>query len=322
MVALSESTGDFPSDNLVSNETAYLDAAPALAELAGRAYVGVGPEQNLSYIAIHRPAVAYVVDIRRENLLLHLAIRAAMEGADSRAAFLAFLTSREVPVVALDAAIDDVAEAIGGARRSAALRDAAVSRSAALHERLGIPLARRDRAMYVRIHQSFFAKGLDLAYTMEGSARPYPPLRELLASKDPSGHFGSFLADEASYRFVREFVVANRLVPVVGDFAGTHALRAIADDVRRRGLVVGAFYASNVEEYLFDGRVWPAFADNLRALPLDERSIVVRTWFDRGRPHPRQRPGHRSATLTAPLAAMLEGAATSPPRSYWELVTR
>ena len=314
---LSEDTGEFPSDNLVSNETSYLHVAEALGAIPrGRAYVGVGPEQNLSYIAILRPAIAYVVDIRRENLLEHIAIRAAMEDATTRAEFVGRLTAREVPDGIEDAApFERIAEAFSKARRRTALRDEAVERSVALHERLGIALAGGDRRKYVRIHQAFFAKGLDLAYTMEGSARPYRPLRSQLA--EPM----SFVANERTYAWVRQFVRENRLVPLVGDFAGERALASVAQDIRTRGLFLGAFYASNVEEYLFDGRVYPAFVQNLGRFPADERSVVVRVWFDRGRPHPAQREGHRSTTIAAPLARFLERCASAPFRTFWDVVT-
>src|SRR6186713_667187 len=71
---LSEPGGDFGADNLISNEQSYLRVLPALtrAGVTGGAYVGVGPDQNLSYIAHVRPAVAFLIDIRRDNLLLHV----------------------------------------------------------------------------------------------------------------------------------------------------------------------------------------------------------------------------------------------------------
>ncbi|HQP39244.1 MAG TPA: hypothetical protein PLI95_28870, partial [Polyangiaceae bacterium] len=57
MRKLSERPGDFPSRNFVSNETSLLDVAPALRDgrLRGRAYVGVGPEQNLTYVGLSEP---------------------------------------------------------------------------------------------------------------------------------------------------------------------------------------------------------------------------------------------------------------------------
>src|SRR4029079_9246799 len=70
--ALSEPGGTFDTDNLISNERSYLHVVPALQLAAGGAYIGVGPDQNFSYIAAVRPTIAYILDVRRDNMLLHL----------------------------------------------------------------------------------------------------------------------------------------------------------------------------------------------------------------------------------------------------------
>src|SRR5215831_19252840 len=69
---LSEPGGYFDTDNLISNESSYLQVLPELKQrnVRGGAYIGVGPDQNFSYIAEIRPSVAYLVDIRRDNVLL------------------------------------------------------------------------------------------------------------------------------------------------------------------------------------------------------------------------------------------------------------
>ena len=68
---LSEPGGYFDTDNLISNETSYLHVIGELEELgvSGGAYIGVGPDQNFSYIAHVRPRIAFIIDIRRDNLL-------------------------------------------------------------------------------------------------------------------------------------------------------------------------------------------------------------------------------------------------------------
>src|SRR5580765_3497576 len=64
---LSEEGGQFDTDNLISNERTFLDVVPALKAggVSGGAYIGVGPDQNFSYIAQIRPAMAFIIDIRR-----------------------------------------------------------------------------------------------------------------------------------------------------------------------------------------------------------------------------------------------------------------
>ena len=56
----SESDGTFRSDNLLSNENYFQFVIPKLNEIAppGRVYMGVGPEQNFTYIAALKPQMA------------------------------------------------------------------------------------------------------------------------------------------------------------------------------------------------------------------------------------------------------------------------
>ena len=87
IAALSEPDGYFDTDNLISNERSYLEVLPELERrnVRGGAYIGVGPDQNFSYIAHIRPSVAFILDIRRDNLLLHLLFKALFQaGANAR----------------------------------------------------------------------------------------------------------------------------------------------------------------------------------------------------------------------------------------------
>src|SRR5215207_3566837 len=96
---LSEPGGDFGGDNLISNEQSYLHVMSALEEgrVSGGAYLGVGPDQNFSYIAQVKPAIAYIVDIRRDNLLLLLLFKAIFAEAPTRVGYLSWLTGRAAP---------------------------------------------------------------------------------------------------------------------------------------------------------------------------------------------------------------------------------
>jgi hypothetical protein len=66
----SEEDGVFRSDNLLSNETSFQYVIPDLLGTVkqGRAYLGVGPEQNFTYISAFRPTMAIIIDIRHGNL--------------------------------------------------------------------------------------------------------------------------------------------------------------------------------------------------------------------------------------------------------------
>src|SRR5580765_8419566 len=77
-VDASEEDGTFRSDNLLSNELYFQYVIPDLASTAkaGRIYMGVGPEQNFTYMAALKPKMAFIVDIRRGNKDLHLMYKA------------------------------------------------------------------------------------------------------------------------------------------------------------------------------------------------------------------------------------------------------
>ena len=101
---LSEPDGYFRSnsgspDNLLSNENEVSSVAGALAERVkpSGVYLGVGPEQNFTYIAAMRPRIAFITDIRRGNLHLHLMYKALFEMSADRADFVGRLFSRKRP---------------------------------------------------------------------------------------------------------------------------------------------------------------------------------------------------------------------------------
>ncbi len=61
-------------DNFTSNENEIGGLFTRLSASGGTGgvYLGVGPEQNLTYIAAVRPAMAFIVDIRRQAVMQHL----------------------------------------------------------------------------------------------------------------------------------------------------------------------------------------------------------------------------------------------------------
>src|SRR3984893_19401431 len=95
----SEPDGTFRSDNLLSNELQFQYVIPELTRVAkpGRAYLGVGPEQNFTYIVALRPAMAFIVDIRRGNLDLQLLYKALFDLSTDRAQFVSLLFAKPRP---------------------------------------------------------------------------------------------------------------------------------------------------------------------------------------------------------------------------------
>lgn len=323
--ALSERGGYFDTDNLISNERSYLDVVPELKKrgVRGGAYIGVGPDQNFSYIALVRPDVAFIVDIRRDNLLLHLLFKALFSLSSTRVEYLAMLVGRPVPA-GLDASgswrtatVDKIvaqmevpsldARAIGALRTKT---DEAVTRT-------GVPLSREDRATIDRFHRRFIEAGVGLQFQSAG--RPpqshYPAFRDLLLAATPAGVKANYLASEDAFQFVKGLEERDLIIPVVGDLSGSRAVAAIGEFLARRKLRLSALYASNVEFYLFSDGRFQSFAANLGRLPRADNSVVIRSVFGRfGWP----RGG--SVSQLHDVADMLDGLAKGRYRYYDELI--
>lgn len=326
---LSGPAGYFDTDNLISNEGSYLHPLTLFDRLGvrGGAYVGVGPDQNFSYMARVRPRVAYIVDIRRDNLLHHLLLKALFEISANRAQYLASWIGRAVPPDTEQWRTRDIAWLVKWAdtsRTTTATADAAVRAVRERVTRFGVPLSAADLATIERFHREFIANGVALRFTTAG--RPpreyYPTLGGLLLERDLAGNQASYLAREADFQFLKRMQRRNLVVPVTGDLGGPNALAAIGEELKGRGDRLSVLYTSNVEDYLIrDGR-FPAYAAAVRALPRTERSVMVRSWFGGPMSHPAWVRGYYSTQLVQTLDSFAADAGVDRVRGYRDLVAR
>lgn len=319
VTAMSETGGHFPSDNLVSNELTFQWVIPELQRRSeeGRAYLGVGPDQNFTYLASLQPSIAFIVDIRRDNLRLQLMYKALLELSPTRAAFLSRLFSREVPAaLSRDAPVDDIFAAIQG---STASHERHKETLQLLKHHLtvqhGFAVSEEDLAGVEYVLTAFFYAGPSLAYSNAGRGR-YPTYQDLMSASDREGRQRSYLADEVLYGRLRSLQLRNLIVPIVGDFAGPKALREVGAYLAARNAVVGTIYTSNVEQYLFQYGTWPAYYANVGTLPIDEHSTFVRSCFTACLAP----PGSRSVQLLDPVAALLRDVMSGRVLSYYDLL--
>src|SRR5207253_7477814 len=138
-----------------------------------------------------------------------------------------------------------------------------------------LPLGDADFAWIDHAFRAFFTAGPDIHYARGPAASGSDPsYRTLMTAADISGENRTFLSSEARFGYVRNLQLTNRIVPVVGNFAGPDALRRIGDYVRGRHAVVRAFYGSNVEVYLTRSQR-AAYCFNLAALPYVSSTLYV-----------------------------------------------
>jgi hypothetical protein len=330
VASLSEPGGTFDTDNLISNERSYLHVVTEIEALSGQAgrngvYLGVGPDQNFSYIARLRPAMAIVIDVRRDNLLLHLLFKALFEQARTRVEYLAMLTGRTAPspwtdwpkkpleavVAYVDRAPPMSAAQLGGLRNR--LDDTIRS--------YGVPLTGRDLATIDRFHRRFIDDGLSLQFNTTGRAPRYgyPTYRDLLLEVDRRGRRCSFLAAEDDFLFLKGLQAKHLVIPIVGDLGGEAALEAVGELLKATNRQVAAIYASNVEFYLVGDGTFPRFVSNLQRLPRQPGGLIIRSVFPGGT-GVMPLPGYNSRSTTQPMQALLDGYARGRFRRYADLI--
>jgi hypothetical protein len=291
----SEANGFFRSDNFVSNETTFQWVIPDLLRTTkpGGVYLGVGPDQNFTYIVALKPKVAFIFDIRRQNMLTHLMYKAIIEASTDRADFASRLFSRPRPA-GLDTA--STAEALFLAYATVPPDSVAFRRNiAAIRDRLtkqhGFKLSDEDLGTIAYVYEAFVAAGPDITYNFAqrgggfgggfGGRGRMPSYAELQVATDSDRVHRGYLATEANFRALKEMETNNLIVPMVGDFAGPKAIRSVATYLKEHHAIVTAFYLSNVEQYLFQQEDdWRKFYTNVGTLPLDSTSTFIRSVFN------------------------------------------
>jgi len=341
---MSEAGGYFLSDNFSSNETSYLHIVDKLKQIGatGGAYIGVGPEQNFTYIAKIRPRIAFLIDIRRQAIIQHLMYKAIFHHSPTRAEFLSRLLCKPLPsdkpvesdkdkpaapkqtIPKADAPIEELLTFFG----KIAATDAAYTANLAeiiktIETEFQFPLSKDDRSSLEYVYKTFRAEGLEIAFRLDGGGNwgaYFPSLRDLILQPDLNGKLGHFLAVADDYNFVRDLHRKNLIIPVVGDFGGTKALAAIGDYLRKHDLTVSAYYLSNVEQYLFDGSSFEAFAKNVKRLPLTDKSLFIRAVFNMRYSHPAAVPGHISTTLMQLMTGFVKSFDAGKYRDYGDVI--
>jgi hypothetical protein len=286
----SEPGGYFRSDNFVSNESAFQRVIPALKKrIRPRGvYLGVGPDQNFTYVAAFGPQLAFIVDIRRQNMLLHLMYKALFELSNNRTEFLSKLFSRPLsPQVSQTITVERLFEVIG---RLSPNTDAAKENLDAilqqLRERHRFDLSDSDVRTIESIYKAFVSGGPEIRYSFPNQYpwRRFPSYAELMLETDGMAENGgenhSYMASEENFQSVKSMQSENRIIPIVGDFAGDKALRSVGRYLREHGATVSTFYTSNVEFYLFQTEDWRKFFNTVSDLPVNGESVVIRSYFN------------------------------------------
>jgi hypothetical protein len=291
VVGMSEPDGSFQFENFLSNELGYQWVIPRLLEStkAGGVYLGVAPEQNFTYIAALKPKIAFIIDIRRQNMIELLMYKSLFEMSETRADFLSRLFARRRPDGLSEKST--ATELFEAYRRVRVDPDIEKQTIQAIKDRLvrnhRFELRPGDLAGFSSIEYvySVFAGAgpfLDYSTGGRGAGINNPTYQDLMEIDDGAGQLRSYLASEENYQFVRDMERKNLIVPLVGDFAGPKTIRAVGQYLKDHDATVTAFYLSNVEQYLFNDDRASDFYENVSMLPLDSSSTFIRSFSGGG----------------------------------------
>ena len=278
----SEANGYFRSDNLLSNEIWFQYIIPELVGYLkpGGVYLGVGPEQNFTYIASLKPRMVFIIDIRRGNMHTQLMYKALFELARDRADFVSMLFSRKRPEgLTAESNVQQIFSAVAAAPRSEeTYRENFKTIVEHLTKKRNLPLPKEDLDGIDYVYGHFFTYGPTITYNSSqggGGRGSMSTYQTLMTATDGAGQSRSYLANETLFGVMKDLHMKNLLVPVVGDFAGPKAIRSVAKYLKDSGASVTAFYLSNVEQYLNQNGVWQAFCNNIASLPLTDLSTFI-----------------------------------------------
>ena len=284
--SVSEPNGAFQSDNLLSNEKVFARVLPDLLAKTkpGGVYLGVGPEQNFTYIAAMKPRMAFITDIRRGNLHLQLMYKALFELSADRAEFVSRLFTKPRPAgLSASSSVTEIMNAYWDAFSSNESAFSANLKAVRDHltQTHHIPLSAEDLDGIEKVYRAFYWYGPSISYSASIDLRTLSASNrgtywDLMTQTDQSGEGFSYLGSEDKFRFLKDLEARNLVVPAVGNFAGPKALRAVGQYIRDHGATVTAFYLSNVESYLRKDNLWPAFCANVATMPIDDGSFFIR----------------------------------------------
>ncbi len=228
---------------LVSNETDYQRILPLLSTTASPngIYIGVGADQNFTFMATAHPAFSFIIDYHSENQYLHHLFKTCFDLAPTRQAYLSILFSRPLTpaiqnnqTVSLSELItyfDGVESADDLFDQNGTLIRASLNRFKPTLPDEAFNTIERMRGLFRQYHSGLKTR-LD---TDTWQGRPYPAYRDCLLTVDNEGRNWHFLNSNDRYTRIKKMQEQNRIIPVVGDWSGEKTVRELGVFTEQRG---------------------------------------------------------------------------------------
>lgn len=316
------------SNYLVSNELGYQNVISHLERYVNHnsIYVGVGPEQNFTYISAIRPSFAFIIDNRKENQLLHYLFRSCFELALSRQDYLSLLFSKPLPVNVNLISINDLITHFLHVKSNKALFeknwDRLYKKIQSYRKNISIDDLEQIKIMY----NHFFQNHLLLRTRNEMTSWegwPYPSYQDfLLATDHTTGYNFNFLNDDRRFQLIKTMQQNNRIIPITGDLTGNKTLKEIGKFAEGRGKGIGVLYISNAEHVIFQENLFDRFLSNIIKMPKEKHSIMIRSIVNkRGLLHPGFVEGQIMTTVIQNISTFTQLYQDGRYKTYWDVAT-
>lgn len=239
--------------------------------------------------------MAIIIDIRHGNLDVHLLYKALFELSKDRSDFVSRLFSRKRAdgLTTKSTATEIMTAYLAAAGNKEFYEENLKAVEDVLMKKHGFPLTSGDRDGIRWALSNYYQFGPSINYNSSLSANIPPEIvgatggnrggyngvtyASLMIADDGRGQYRSYLASEENFAFLKDLEAKNLIVPVVGDFGGDKAIRAVARYLKSIDAMVSAFYLSNVEQFLVQDSKWDTFCSSVATLPLDGTSMFIRS---------------------------------------------
>lgn len=316
-------TGPSSADNLMTNEDSLASVMDQIRSESppGTVFLGVGPDQNYTFIATARPIEAYLLDYRKKNQLLHLMHLALIAKSPNRIDYLENYWARRVKVGLISPPNDDhskTTEKLLLLFRRSELDQQFLAQNIGdvMSELLNSQFLDANEIEEVgRIQKRLAGPGPEARFL---ALKMYPTIASLISMKTRAGKPGHWLAGDDYYQEVRELCFQQKIYPVVGDWSGQLCLKKLAAHLNSTEKKVGLVYISDVEFFLLRGNRFSHYIENLARLPLHDEVRIVRT-STREIEHPERIQGSSSTSIVRPLKQFIERARAGRVRRWEDL---
>ncbi len=314
---------------LVSNETDYQNISSYFNETGtdNSVYIGVGPDQNYTYISLCSPKLAFIVDYRPDNQLLHLLFKAIFALSYNRVDYLSLLFSKPIDKskTSGNIGLSKLVEYFEYTDGDSQLFDKNLTRILKKIQSFDNKLTLNEITKIRNIYSEFFQTHLNLRCRFPrktSSGMPYPTYKDFLLSTDQNGYCHNFINNDNYFCYVKNKHEKNQILPITGDFSGLNTLSTIGSFCQKHNLLISTIYISNVEYRLLNDHLFESYMRNLKSLPINDRSIIIRTFYNRpGEIHPNCVGNNLFTTLAQYIKSFIKIYDEGRYKSYWDVGT-